>query len=334
MRVVFVINTGAGRLAGRRSSACATEVLARCRSRRIDAMVELSEPARLTSSARRLARQDVQAVVAVGGDGTVSAVAAGLVGTGVALGVVPLGTLNHFSKDLGIADLDTTLDAIATERTTSVDVGEVNGHIFINNSSIGVYPEFIVERDSQRRHTGVRRWGAAMIGAARRLSSRYELEVTIAVPGHVLSTRTPFVFIGNNAYTRGVTRGVRQLGTRDRLDQGKLSVYTLHATTPVRMLQTLLKALIIGKKPPEFEEHLVDRVAITTPKRTVKVAIDGEVVRMRPPLIYHIRPAALRVLAPRNEVHGTETPLDEAHRPHLGSTFRRASRDDRPRVAR
>ena len=91
-------------------------------------------------------RAGVDVIVAGGGDGTVSAVAAALVDTEVALGVLPLGTLNHFAKDLGLPlDLGGAVRVIAAGQTQRIDVGEVNGRVFINNSSLGLYPEMVRE---------------------------------------------------------------------------------------------------------------------------------------------------------------------------------------------
>ncbi|HEY5948027.1 MAG TPA: diacylglycerol kinase family protein, partial [Kofleriaceae bacterium] len=133
MKVAILLNAKAGALLDAQCEERAQEILAACQAANVDAKVHLCEAAQLTTMARQLARDsDVDAVVAAGGDGTVSAVAAGLVGTGVALGVIPLGTLNHFSKDLGIKDVESAIAAIATGRTRRVDVGEVNGRVFIN----------------------------------------------------------------------------------------------------------------------------------------------------------------------------------------------------------
>src|SRR5688572_9538807 len=115
----------------------------------VTAEVVVCEPARLTETARRLADGRYAAIVAAGGDGTVSAVAAGLAGTGTPLAVMPLGTLNHFARDLGMSkDLDECARAIARGETMPIDVGEVNGRVFINNASIGIYPEIVMERDA------------------------------------------------------------------------------------------------------------------------------------------------------------------------------------------
>ena len=106
----------------------------------------------LTPIARRYAEDGCRTIVAAGGDGTVNAVASALVGTQSALGVIPLGTLNHFAKDAGIPlDLDAAVDTVINGTTKLVDVGELNGHIFINNSSIGLYPAIVQERSEHQR---------------------------------------------------------------------------------------------------------------------------------------------------------------------------------------
>src|SRR5689334_9454045 len=154
MKVAIVLNAKAGALDREKCQERASEIVGAFQQRGIDAEAKLCEGARLTATARELARRgDLDAVIAAGGDGTVSAVAAGVVGSGadVMVGVIPLGTLNHFSKDLGIRDVETAIDAIAKGETRRVDVGEVNGRVFINNSSIGLYPEIVVERDQEQR---------------------------------------------------------------------------------------------------------------------------------------------------------------------------------------
>ena len=112
-------------------------------------------------------------VVAAGGDGTMNAVASALIGTETAMGVLPLGTLNHFAKDLKIPlELEGAVATIVTGRIVPIDVGEVNGHIFLNNSSIGIYPWIVRERETEQRK-GYRKWVAfarASISALKRYS--------------------------------------------------------------------------------------------------------------------------------------------------------------------
>ncbi len=295
MKVAVLLNAKAGQLDRKVCEERAREIVDACRSHGIDATATLCEPARLTETARKLAREGgVEGVIAAGGDGTVSAIAAGLVDTDVVLGVVPLGTLNHFSKDLGIRDLETAIEAIASGNTARIDVGEVNGRVFINNSSIGLYPEAVVHRDVERRTHKRGKW-PAMARAAIRILLRFPLlHVAIGLAGKVFSARTPFVFVGNNEYETGVTN----LGSRKRIDRGTLGVYTVRATSRLKMFWLVLRQIFSRDTPPDFEVHAVDRADIVTNKRHLRVALDGEVVRMSPPLHYRARPGALRVFAP------------------------------------
>ena len=99
-----------------------------------------------------LAERGDELLIVGGGDGTISAAASALVGTETRLGILPLGTLNHFARDLGIpTDLDEAAKLIAAGAERRVDVAEMNGRIFINNSAIGLYPLMVVDRDVQRK---------------------------------------------------------------------------------------------------------------------------------------------------------------------------------------
>ncbi|HUR88354.1 MAG TPA: diacylglycerol kinase family protein, partial [Ramlibacter sp.] len=139
----------------------------------LQAKVELvADGEAIVRAARKALDDGIQCIVAGGGDGTVSAVASQLAGTQAALGVLPLGTLNHFAKDNGIPlDLDPAIAVIAAGQVTEIDVAEVNGRIFINNSSLGLYPDIVLDRERQRRRLGRGKWmalAAASLHAARR----------------------------------------------------------------------------------------------------------------------------------------------------------------------
>src|SRR5207253_9977053 len=123
--------------------------------------------AEAVDTVRRAVKGGDDAVVAAGGDGTVSTVASALAGSEVPLGVVPLGTRNHFAKDLALPlDLGEAVKAIGIRRTTKVDVGEVNRFTFLNNASVGIYPDIVLEREALRRR-GYRKWTAFAVATAR-----------------------------------------------------------------------------------------------------------------------------------------------------------------------
>ena len=247
----------------------------------------------------RLARDasaDASIVVAAGGDGTVSAVAGGIVGSRAALGVLPLGTLNHFAKDLQIPlNLRQAVEVIAAGQRTCVDVGEVNGRVFVNNSSIGVYPDIVQERDVLRRQ-GHAKWPAMAIATLRVLRRSLDVKVGVEVDGRQTNWQTPFVLVGNNEY---VVDGIR-LGSRARIDQGTLFLY-LAPLARGSDLPALVARALIGRTMTSHAFEIAPTPELTIHTRTtrmIRVAIDGEVVQLTTPLRYRTRPGALHVLAP------------------------------------
>jgi len=252
----------------------------------------------LLELARRAAAGDAKTIVAGGGDGTISAVASTLIGTNKTLGVLPLGTLNHFAKDLKIPlDLEAATRTIVAGHAVHIDVGEVNNRIFINNSSLGLYPGLVHHREQQER-LGHGKW-PAFVWAAFSMMRRYPfIDVRLNADGREFSSRTPFVFVGNNEY------GMESLniGKRARLDAGLLSLYAIHHTGRLGLLRLGLSALFKRLGDAEgLVSMLTDEIWIEMPRKRVRVSTDGEVVTMQPPLRYRIRPGALRVIVPAGD---------------------------------
>ena len=238
----------------------------------------------------------ISTIIAGGGDGTVSSVAARLVDTGASLGVLPLGTLNHFAKDLGIPlDRDEAVAAIAGGRTVRVDVGEVNGTIFINNSSLGLYPLTVSLREKeQERGTG--KW-LALAKAVLDVLGRYPLlKVHMTLDGREIIRRTPIVFIGNNHYELEGFAMTR----RSRLDEGVLSVAVTRDVGRLGLLGLLLRALVGRLRDAEDFSVLEGReLWIETRRNRLLVATDGEQQHMETPLRYCLHSTSLSVIVPR-----------------------------------
>src|SRR6266481_2797617 len=155
----------------------------------------------LASLAHRAAASAHETIVAAGGDGTISAVAGALVDGPKRLGVLPFGTLNHFAKDLGVPlVLDGAAKMLAEGAERRVDVGEVNGRVFLNNSSLGLYPQFVRHREDQRQRLGRGKWPAFAWALLSALHLCPSLRLWLRADGVRRSVRTPFLFIGNNAY--------------------------------------------------------------------------------------------------------------------------------------
>src|SRR5438445_2199881 len=249
----------------------------------------------LLKLARRAVKNDYQTIVAGGGDGTVSAVAGVLAGTRKTLGVLPLGTLNHFAKDLQLPlDIDGAMETIMAGRTVQVDVVEVNGRTFINNSSLGLYPRIVKEREKQQQ-LGWGKW-PAFVWAAITVLRRYPLlNVRLSLDGKQLARRTPFVFIGNNEYEM---EGFN-IGRRACLDKGELRLYITHRTGRLGLLRLAVRALLGGlRNERDFTALRTREIWIETRHRRLHVAFDGETTIMVPPLHYRVRPGALRVIVP------------------------------------
>ncbi|MEP6790120.1 MAG: diacylglycerol kinase family protein [Ramlibacter sp.] len=266
----------------------------------LDARIErVRSGADIVDTVKRAVAGGASTVVAGGGDGTVSAVAAALVGGKVALGVLPMGTLNHFAKDLGIPlERDAAVANIATGRLQAVDAGDVNGRTFINNSSLGLYPDIVQGREKLQRRLGHGKWRAllhASIAAARRypvMTARIELE------GKVWERRTPFVFVGNNEYTM---EGF-QIGERPSVSGGLLSLYVAQRTGRFGLLRLAMLALFKRlQQARDFDIATATEFVVHTRHKRLRVATDGEVTVMETPLRYRVRPGALRVIVPQRE---------------------------------
>jgi diacylglycerol kinase family enzyme len=216
----------------------------------------------------------------------------------VPLGVLPQGTLNHFAKDLGVpTDPDQALAVVLGGHTRQVDVGEVCGRIFVNNSSLGVYPRIV----RLRERFGVRgpaKWVAALWATLAVLRRHAFAGVRLVVDGEPVLRRTPFVFVGNNEYRM---EGLNA-GTREALDRGVLSLYVMNASGR-RSLAWLGFNILLGRtaRLRELDTFLLSEATVEVRRASIGVALDGEVVELRPPLVYRSRPGALRVFVPRPE---------------------------------
>jgi diacylglycerol kinase family enzyme len=239
-------------------------------------------------------RHPAGTVVAAGGDGTISAVAARLVGSPRVLGVIPGGTLNHFARDLRIpADLEGAAGVVKAGRARRVDVAEVNGRVFLNNSSLGLYVEIVREREKIRRR-GFRKWTAFAAAVFRTLSQWPIVRVRLEIEGRFVNRRTPFVFIGNNRYEM---EGLR-MGSRDRLDEGQLCLWAARGLSRWSLARMAIAGLTGGLHNSRDLDVLCAPEVLIKTKHRVQVSLDGELVRMSSPLHYRIRPGALTVIAP------------------------------------
>lgn len=238
----------------------------------------------------------LDAVVVGGGDGSVGTIAGVLAGTSVPLGVLPLGTRNHFARDLGLPpEPEAAAEALARALPRAVDVGEVNGRVFVNNSVLGVYPYLVAERERGQEGLGIGKWPATALAFLRLLARFPRRRLRIQAEGWSRPYRTPCLFVGVNEYELEPFR----LPRREVLDGGRLWLLVARHRGPLRFAWFAFRASFRGLKPAKDFEVFRVTAAEVRPKATrLPVACDGEVERMRGPLRYRIRPGDLLVLAP------------------------------------
>ena len=234
-------------------------------------------------------------IVGAGGDGTLSAIASGIVGTDVAFGVLPVGTLNHFARDMGIPlGLEQAAKIVLAGHTNPVDVGEVNGKTFLNNSILGLYPIYRYLRAAEES----RGWGKRMsflLGVAKIIYRFPSLKVRMFVNGQEIERKTPYILIANNEHAM---EGYN-LGSRDSIAEGKLHFYVMKRRDRLGLIQLLLR-LLFGRFQGrnEFEMFSAEEAWVETKGKRIGVALDGEVMTLESPLHYRVLPRALNVLAP------------------------------------
>ena len=249
----------------------------------------------VADQARAAVEAGCRVAVAAGGDGTVNAVATAVLAGGTLLGVLPMGTLNHFAKDLGLPlELAEAVHVAAQGTVRRVDVAQVNGRVFLNNSSIGVYPR-VVELRRRWESTGLGKWVAALWASLVVLRRRPFMGVRIRTADDTLVRLTPFVFVGNNEYRMvGL-----QAASRESLDGGRLALCVMHASLRRSLLVLAWKVLWRGvDQVRELEVFLVTDATVETRRPRLQVSLDGEVAVLASPLEYRILPLALSVMGP------------------------------------
>ena len=300
-RVVVLINGGAGSIDGDDTDSEIERIEGAFASvaPEVGVRVEAVDPADMQDRIRAIWAEDPPAAIVVGGgDGTVNNAANAAAGTDVVLGVLPLGTFNHFAGDLAMPnELSEAIAALATGEVRSVDVGEVNGRVFVNNALLGVYPHMVANRDEIMDRHG---WGklravpAAVIHTLRTFPThRLDLQGDRGFSRSRL--RTPFVFVGNGEYT---SEG-GAAPSRERLDGGVLGLEVARGESRLRLVATAIATVIRGAhKVRNLDRQRLSDLTISSKVTRLQVALDGEIDWFDAPLHFRICPAALRVIAP------------------------------------
>jgi YegS/Rv2252/BmrU family lipid kinase len=295
--VSILLNRGGGTIAADPSTP--DKVAAALKAAGIDAEIELIDGGDCEVRAKAIAERGDKLVIVGGGDGSISAAASALAGSKTALGVLPLGTLNHFARDLGIPnEIDEAAKLIAGGHERRVDVAEMNGRVFINNSAIGLYPLMVRDRDVQQKRLGRSKRLAMLVASARTLARFKHQRLTLTVNDDKARVDTPLLFVGNNDYRLDIGAA----GQRESLDDGELSVFVMRKKTRRGLIAASIRALFNRARDDDMVQlDHVQRLRVESHRRQLAVSLDGEVIRAEPPLDYQIRKAALRVIAPQQQ---------------------------------
>jgi diacylglycerol kinase family enzyme len=215
---------------------------------------------------------------------------------------LPLAPINHVATDLGSpAPLADPAAASPAATPRAVDAGEANGELFLNNASLGVYPRLVRLREQQRAR-GAGKWLAALWATLAVLRRHPFFDVALRTTEQSTRRRTPFVMIANNVYRMS---GL-QPHARERLDAGQLAVYTYQAHQRSSLLALGLRIVLFGvDRVRELEVQTSPEVTVATPRQAPRLALDGELTDLRPPLVARILPQALLVLAPPSGIEPT-----------------------------
>jgi diacylglycerol kinase family enzyme len=263
----------------------------------VDADIRPTEPDGLSEALAGAAKAPgLDAVVAGGGDGTLSCAAGQLAGTGRPLGILPLGTLNHLARDAGIpAELKEAAAIIAAGHVREIDVAEVNGRVFVNNSSVGLYPDMVRLREVEQERKGRSKRLAMLSASLTSLRHFRRHRLWISAEGLEAPIHTPLLFVGNNRYEVNLFA----LGRREALDAGELCLYAIRARSRLGLFWAGIRG-IFGRldQQRDFVTAYVAEAEVSSDRDALTISADGETVRMETPLRYRIRPKALKLIVP------------------------------------
>lgn len=236
-------------------------------------------------------KEFVTRIVAVGGDGTVNFAAQLAIKLGLPLGVIPMGTFNHFAKDCAIPlELAEAVHVVCSENVRDIDYATVNDCIFVNNSSIGVYPN-AAQRKAELRHS-IGKWLASVVAFIYALRNIQSRRTVLNYGDRELVLKTPSIFVSNNTYN--LNSG--STAERSRLDTGHLFVQVITTRRLHRLLAVWFSVIFNQQRNRHDVRFETTELKVNSSEKQVLVAVDGEVIHLSTPLLFKIWPQKLRVL--------------------------------------
>lgn len=298
--LIFIINAASGSSDGDAKRVVIEDAL-RAAGRQGD--VRFVRPDALAQEARAAAATALatrSAVVAVGGDGTINAVAQAAHGAGCAMGVVPLGTFNYVARTHGISTEPAEAAQMLMHAVpVPVQVGTVNGHVFLVNASLGLYPALLEDRETYKARFGRSRWVAMGAACMTLLRGHRQLRLLIDEGGVVREVRTPTLFVGNNRLQLEQVGLDLSAHPARALDDGRIAAVMLKPIGTLAMAWLMLRGAMgsLGEAD-SVESFAFQRMVVQPRLRKIKVAFDGEIARMRTPLEFRVAAQPLYLLKP------------------------------------
>jgi len=296
VRILAVFNAKAGTLAGLSVDEVGRQVRDAFTRAGHHLEVIAPDPHDFPACVQRTIAEKFDVVLAGGGDGTINSLANLLAGSDVALGVLPLGTHNHFARELGIPlTLEAALQALVIGSVNTMHVAEVNGRVFLNFSGIGFHPNVVKYRDAQREAVGRSKPWAMVISLVRNVVRLPLLRVSLTSATWNARRLTPSVIVCTNALQMEEF-GVKSVSypRRDRLN-----VYVARSTSRLGFMWLMVRALFRSLPTArKFESIDIGQLSVSTRRTHMRVSLDGEIVDLTTPLNYRVRENGLRVLVP------------------------------------
>lgn len=245
---------------------------------------------------RHQSSESIGVIVAAGGDGTLNAVAKALLGINIPLGILPLGTFNYVARVLNIPiDIMQAAEVIATGQIRSIHVAKINDQIYLNNASLGLYPLFIQRRELYNAKFGRFPLHAYTSGLDVLIRDRKELKLEVEVDGKIYPVKTPLIFFGNNQ----LQLAEMKLRIAKCAEQGQVAGVVVAKSDKLTLFRMLLQ-LIRGEleQAPDVYSFAADDVKVFSRREKLTVALDGEIVEMRPPLHITVQKNAVNIMVP------------------------------------
>jgi len=263
---------------------------------------QVSDPAQINVAAERavsLAREHGGVVVAAGGDGTINAVASATLGSNCLFGVLPQGTFNYFGRANAIPQgTEAAARALMGADVVPTQVGLVNGRAFLVNASLGLYPQVLEDREAWKQRLGRSRLVAFFAALVTLVQARRHLGLEIEMAGQSTAMQTTTLFVGNNHLQ------LSQVGMHEKLveavDEGRLAGIAVRQTKSLVLLGLMLRGLVGTMGDDDnITAFSFRRLTVNVPrKRRIRVAVDGEILWMKGPLVFEVSPTPLMLLVP------------------------------------